>query len=330
MEFWKKFFNQPPTLWGWALLLAVAIGIFIDVAPTKFILVNNTPLSDHQWTSDGFFYDVATQYAVFTSYVQEELGRSVSVRYSRSLRWIITIALLSAVVVFTKKSNSALFIAGPLVVFLVAAGIIINGLHPENNIDFVQMIFYGAIWYGVIGLGVMYLFIFLTKTQAIRGIDEDGPVDFSGLKAVTLTTAGQVVKVAGGIGNNLQAAIGESDPSKLVTTSAPQVVASATQPSFKHRFCVQCGTTPVNNGKCRNCQTLVRNAISTDKICSDCGAEKMLQAKHCYNCGLLFENEPSSYRDWNPSRTCNVCDGSCKPDDKFCEHCGTELPIAKN
>ncbi|MFH1088256.1 MAG: zinc ribbon domain-containing protein [Patescibacteria group bacterium] len=357
MQFWIKFFNQP-MMWGLAFVMILAIGLWVYKTPGLLMLEGGKNLfgiwveaegsyadSDTTPNNQGFVADVLTNYPTLSGVslsardANGELMSQTNAHYNFWVGLFVTIMLFVLVVIATRKSTSAIFILGPLLVGLIILMVVTvksagNMGYPDAKIslDVGGAIFDWLLWYGGVSLGVFFAIKAMIRNGLIRGIDEEGPLDFSRLQHVLATTAGKTVESASAVGHKLQRAIGETDPVNVTSVSAPQpaVVAKKPLPSFRHRHCVQCGG-DIKNGKCSLCSTLI-NGITIDiayGLCDRCDAPKAARSKFCYNCGVLFDDETShSYSDL--SKYCSQCGQPQASDSKYCEHCGAQFAAPQN
>lgn len=365
MQFWMKFVNQP-ILWGLAVVMILIIGIVVDNTRGLMTFKSRTHSLLGGWEekqvsyadmesyadmveggqdSNSWIVNVLTNYPVFsgvTMYVKDAsrkiIGR-LSEQYNVMVGVLITMILFASVIILTRRSASAIFVLGPLLIGLITAvimsvkvvGDFVGDADPnmKMGIDIGDLLFNWLTWYGGVGLVMFFVTKALIRKGLVRGIDEPGPLDFSRLQQVAVTATGKTVNTLGVMGNKLHRAIGEDSlpvsatPSVSVQQSAP-VIEKPLASTFQVRHCTLCGGY-IKNGKCFLCQsptdTITDPAYG---ICSRCGAPKTVRAKFCYHCELLFEDEPVAVdSSTSPAKFCSHCGKPQEPGDKFCSGCGT-------
>ena len=359
MQFLAKFFNQP-ALWAWSVVMILVIGLLVYKTPGLLMVKGGASLfgawveaPEVSYADSGipnnqsFFVDVLTNYPTLSGIklmVRDANGALISqtsAHYSFLVGLLVIAGLLAAVVIFTRQSVSAIYILGPLLVGLIATMIMtvkfaggVDYTDTKISLDVGGAIFDWGLLYGGAGVAIFIVTKYLIRQGLIRGIDEEGPLDFSRLQQAAVTTTGQTMKTVGVVGDKLQRAIGDNSPNNNVASvSQSSAVAEKPRSRFLFRHCIYCGGN-IRNGKCQLCQNTINNYVVDPAygLCSRCDAPKAARAKNCYNCGLLFENEPDhSYAELPPpGNFCQECGRPQTPEDKFCKNCGTRLAVPQN
>ncbi|MFH0912624.1 MAG: zinc ribbon domain-containing protein [Patescibacteria group bacterium] len=351
MQFWIKFLQ--PALWGLAVAIILIIGTIIANTPDLLKIKGNirafgmsteteityADLKNGEGSGSGeFIVDVLTNYPLFsgiTMHAEQENGYmsgSMGGRYNLIAGLIITAILFAAVIIITRKSSSVIFILGPLLIGVIILAVVSAkagfdesdaNLGIKMGVDMSGLLFNWLAFYGGVSLVMFLVTKALVRRGLIRGIDEQGPLDFSLLGQAGIVAAGKTMKIAGVIGGKLQKMIGEDN--SPATVASPKPADAATKPSapkFNHRYCILCGGA-ISNDRCSICQVSSRDLITDPYgLCSRCDAPKSLRAKFCYHCGLLFENDISDSSSGS-AKFCSKCGEPQETGDKFCSHCGS-------
>lgn len=364
MNFWKNFFNQPE-LWGWAVVMVALIGIIVDNTPGQLQVngwrqgllgqesYNGTlnDLPDESKESNGYIADTLTSFPNFSGIAVsvrsngESVGK-MALQYSLIPGIILLVLLFAGVIIITRRSNSAVYILGPLLAGLIITAIITYkvgmssfeetdpSLGVTANIEIGGMLWSWLLWYGGVGWATMIIFRLLIKQGLVRGIDEDGPLDFSRLQEAAVHTGQRAWKIADTVGGKLNTAVGSNtltSGTAVVTLPASVAPGSAKPTEFVHKHCTYCGNA-IRGNKCTHCKNPIDNKANPSYgKCGGCGAPKTYGAEFCYNCGIYFPNDVNNNYapiDRPVGQYCPECGEPQEPDSKFCTNCGIRLQSA--
>lgn len=332
MNFWKSFFNQP-ILWLLGAGVVLISCLIVQLAPQLLGIsaegndILGSGLTMERQISADEFQETGDEVSVsqfgcgYVMFSGGFIGKAETMgmishfqgRYHTGVAGIITAMLLLGVVIITRRSNSSVFILGPLLVawiisliMMVQASSSAGGIRLAYFSMFLGWLMFSLITSLTVWIVARYV---LAGWGLIRGIDEYGPLDFSGLKQVAVTATATIRREADRVGEKLQQTIGEgvgklpplSSNERIVVppTEKESTSLDASPPIVKPIgnlaiYCHRCGQHPLrgwgDNRSCSRCKAAVGVVIPKPELgfCPNCGSPLVYRAEFCYRCGLHF------------------------------------------
>jgi len=342
---WVNFFNRP-VLWGWAagtILIMVMIETLILSSPTI------TDLSTGGTTLIGSRPDFITLYlapfgAKFITTLPGifGLGSETSiVRIQSSLISVIIIMIICFMVaiLFTKRTQSGIYILGPFWVYSVIIILFYNyvtsiaeteTLVGNSNITFVWLptFFSLVFWSAIAGILAKMLAVILMKSGWIEGLDEAG-----GGQLMKFTPPAALATVGATIMESMKPIPSDTSLGNTESQQVLRIGHSATT-------CPYCGRSDklkkkkgkgYNGCTCTACDSIDFGVLpqkgNTGKTCSECGAGILRNTRFCWNCGAFFENQQNNVSQLEQEQPAEIGVGETK-ERGFCPNCGVKVPTS--
>lgn len=330
---WINFFNRP-ILWGWAAgtVVAVIVGTIILSAPTITNLSTGEVILMPTEEFDFIILYLAPFGVKLIVTVAGIFGPETIIGHIQSsltLGVIIMVLCFLGSILFTKRSQSGLYVVGPFwvygtIIILFCAIVATNVGDTNNNAIFVWLptLFNLMFWSAISGLLAKILAILSLKLGWIEGLDDvnhNQPIKFN--PPPILATVGT-----------------------MVTESVKSVPSTTTEGITKigrsANYCPYCGNNRLkkqgNICVCPVCNSINFGASpiagNTKCKCLQCEAGILQNAQFCWDCGKLLANQQDSQQSEQPievdaekHRYCSYCGVKVSSDAKFCDHCGKAL-----